>query len=163
MSARFAPLPPGTSSAAARPMLIASEQQFGFLPSPVAKLAASPVLLQHLLAGFGMFDRTQLAPVEREVIAMTVAFETGCHYCMAMHTALLQQEPALVAALRAGTALADPKLEALRLFARAIVREHGRVPAELWAGSTPPATPRRKRSMSCSASVCTCCPRSATS
>jgi uncharacterized peroxidase-related enzyme len=129
---RFASHTKDTAPAAARAMLVASERQFGFVPSPVAKLAGSPVALQHLLAGFDMFDRTGLSTVEREVVAMTVAYETGCHYCMAMHSAMLQASPELVAALRGGRALSDPRLEPLRELARAIVVEHGRVGAPVW-------------------------------
>jgi alkylhydroperoxidase family enzyme len=69
------------------------------------------------------------------VLALTVAFEYECHYCMAMHSALLAKEPgnsALVSALRAGAPLEEPRLEALRLFVRAIVRERGRLPADRW-------------------------------
>jgi AhpD family alkylhydroperoxidase len=117
-------------------MLAASEQQFGFLPSPVAKAAGSPVLLKYLLGGFGAFDQTSLAPLEREVIAMTVAFEQECHYCMAMHSAMLAQpeHASLVQALRAGVAVADPRLEALRLFTQTMVRQRGRISAALWSG-----------------------------
>jgi AhpD family alkylhydroperoxidase len=132
---RFAPLSVETASEAARPMVAASENTFGFLPSPIARAAHSPALLKQLLAGFGAFDRTSLSPLEREVVAMTVAFENECHYCMAMHSALLSREPessALVLALRAGTSLPDPRLEAVRLFVQAVVRQRGRVPAETW-------------------------------
>lgn len=133
---RFPSLTTTTAAPAARPLLAASEQQLGFLPAPVAKAAASPVALKHLLGGFGAFDQTSLAPLDREVIAMTVAFENGCHYCMAMHSAMLARHPehaAIVEALRAGTALPDERLEALRGFARAVLLDRGRVPAQVWA------------------------------
>ena len=133
MSTHFAPLSPDTAPPAARPMLLGSQSQFGFVPSPVAKAAASPVALEHLLAGFAAFDHSSLTPIEREVVAMTVAFENGCHYCMALHSAqLASTEPALVAALRGGTPLADARLEALRLFARAITQTRARPDADAW-------------------------------
>lgn len=136
---RFAPLDLETAPPAARPLLAASQQQLGFLPSPVARGAHSPQLLKHLLAGFGAFDRTSLSPVEREVIAFTVGFENGCHYCMALHTALLAgaaEHQGLVAALRAGQALADARLEALRRFVLTLLRERGRVTDEGWRDLT---------------------------
>jgi uncharacterized peroxidase-related enzyme len=132
---RFAPVTVDTVSGGARSLIAASTQQFGFLPSPIAKAARSPALLKHLLAGFGAFDRSSLSAIEREVVAFTVAFEIECHYCMAMHTALNAAAPeheSLIAALRAGTSLAEPRLEALRRFARDLVRMHGRVPEERW-------------------------------
>jgi uncharacterized peroxidase-related enzyme len=132
---RFLPLAMDTASSAARSLIAASTQQFGFLPSPIAKAARSPALLKHLLAGFGAFDRSSLSAIEREVVAFTVGFEIECHYCMALHTALNAAEPehqSLIAALRAGTRLAEPRLEALRQFARDLVRMRGRVPEERW-------------------------------
>jgi AhpD family alkylhydroperoxidase len=130
-AASFPPLTVDTAPAAARPILAASARQFGFLPSPVARVAHAPLTLKHLLAGFAAFDQTSLAPVEREVLAMTVAWEMECHYCMAMHSAILGAGPdagELVRALRNGSALADERLEALRRYVRAAVRQRGSVP-----------------------------------
>jgi uncharacterized peroxidase-related enzyme len=122
-----------TAPAAAIPLVVASEKQFGFLPSPVAKGAASPAFLKHMLAGFAAFERSSLSEIEREVVAMTVAFENECGYCMALHSALLSRTPEhseLVAALRTGTPLPQPRLEVLREFTRAIVRRRGHVSEE---------------------------------
>ena len=83
-SPAFPALTVDSAPPAARPILAASERQFGFLPSPVARTAHAPVTLKHLLAGFAAFDQTSLTPIEREVVAMTVAWEIECHYCMAM-------------------------------------------------------------------------------
>jgi AhpD family alkylhydroperoxidase len=125
---------PENAVAGAAPLLRASLEQFGFVPSPVARAAHSPAYLKHLLAGFVAFERTSLAELEREVVALTVAFEVECHYCMAMHSALLSQLPEhapILAALRAGAPLASPRLQALREFTRAIVVDRGRVPAAI--------------------------------
>ncbi|MDB4956814.1 MAG: hypothetical protein JWO36_4383 [Myxococcales bacterium] len=132
----FTSLTAETAADAAKPILVASERRFGFLPSPIARAAHSPVMLQHLLAGFAAFDKTSLAHAEREIVAMTVAFEVGCHYCMAMHSALGTGDPSvapLVSALRDGTSLNDPRLEALRIFAREIVRTRGHASPEIRA------------------------------
>src|SRR5215207_6053047 len=130
-STRFFPaLTVSSAPAAARQILAASERQFGFLPSPVARVAHAPVTLKHLLAGFAAFDHTSLTPIEREVVAMTVAWEIDCHYCMAMHSAILSAGPdaGALGALRGGTDLADERLEALRRYVRAVVRHRGSVP-----------------------------------
>lgn len=134
MSLSFPSLTPASAPVAARGMLTASEQRFGFLPSPVARGAHAPAVLEHLLKSFAAYDRTSLTPLEREVVAMTVAFEHGCHYCMAMHTALQAGEPSaqeVVAALRAGALLPVARLEALRAYARALVIGRGHVPASI--------------------------------
>ena len=133
-TSHFPPLTPDSAPSAARPMLVGSQNQFGFVPSPVAKAAASPVMLKHLLAGFAAFDRSSLSAIEREVVAMTVAFEHGCGYCMAMHSAQLANTDAahLLASLRAGTPLSDTRLEALRLFTRAVLRTRARIDVDTW-------------------------------
>lgn len=127
----FPALTVDTAPRAARPILAASERQFGFLPSPVARVAHAPVTLKHLLAGFAAFDQTSLSPLEREVVAMTVGWEIECHYCMAMHSAMFSGDPTagpLVTALRDGTTLPDGRLEALRRYIRAVIRDRGSVP-----------------------------------
>lgn len=119
----------------ARRLAAASAKQFGFLPSPVARAASSPALLQHLFAGFAAYEKSSLSAIEREVVALTVAFENECHYCMAMHSATLAKsgvDPAIVEALRNGTELVVPRLEALRRFARAVLTQRGRVPEDAW-------------------------------
>lgn len=118
---------------ASRSILKASRHQFGFLPAPVARAAEAPALLKHLLAGFAAFEHASLDAVEREVVAMTVAFGVGCHYCMAMHSALLSREqPQLVEALRAGRPLPTPRLQALADFVRALIAHKGQVPGAVW-------------------------------
>ena len=130
----FPSLTADTAPAAARSILLGSARQFGFVPSPVARVARAPVVLRHLLAGFAAFDQASLAPIEREVVAMTVARENRCHYCMAMHSAMLAATPehaATVSALRSGAPIPDARLETLRQFVRSVMRDRGRVPAEL--------------------------------
>ncbi|MEL4403196.1 carboxymuconolactone decarboxylase family protein, partial [Shewanella algae] len=58
----------------------------------------------------------------------TANFENECHYCMAGHTTLARMQKMgedVIAALRAGTALPDPRLEALHRFATLVVRNRG--------------------------------------
>lgn len=131
MSITFAPLTVETPNAAARALIAASHKQLGFVASPVARTAHAPGVLKHLFASFAAYEATSLSPLEREVVAMTVAFEHGCHYCMAMHSAMQASQPdaaPIVEALRRGTALPDARLDALRSYARALVRHRGHVP-----------------------------------
>lgn len=136
-SARFTSHSEDTAPEAARPILKASQRQFGFLPAPVARAAEAPALLKHMMASFAAFEQSSLSALEREVVAMTVAYEVGCHYCVAMHSALLtRDEPQLVAAARAGAALPNPRLQALSELVRAIVRHHAQVPEHIWNALT---------------------------
>jgi len=135
MNERFAAMNIENAPDASRRFLEGSARQFGFVPSPVAKAARSPALLAHLLAGFAAFDRSSLGEVEREVVAMTVARANGCHYCMALHSATMASDPknaALVAALRAGAPLDDPRLDAIRRLANALVEGRGAVSDDEW-------------------------------
>lgn len=129
--ARFAPLTPDTAAPELRGIMSASTQQLGFLAGPVARAAHSPALLRHLLAGFAAFERTSLTPLEREVVAMTVAFARGCHYCMALHSSLLAAQPEhaqVLAALRSGGPLDDARLTTLRGVVEDLLVAHGRIP-----------------------------------
>src|SRR4051812_16829479 len=108
-----------TAPEAARRSLKATVDHLGYLPAPMARLAASPQLLDGFLKLSKMFESTSLEPLAREVVIMTVAVRNGCHVCVAMHTAMLGgigADPELVAALREQRPLADTKLEALRAF-----------------------------------------------
>jgi AhpD family alkylhydroperoxidase len=141
---RFPSLSIETAPAAARPILRASARQFGFVPGPLARGASSPGLLEQVLAGLRAFEHTSLSELEREVVALSVAYERGCAYCMALHSALLSRSPehtGLLQALRSGATLADARLEALRVFSRELLVP-GRIEPASWrrfeqAGFTP--------------------------
>jgi len=119
-----------TAPVAARRSLKAVVDQLGYLPTPMARLAASPQLMDGFLKLSALFETTSLAPVAREVVIMTVAVRNGCHVCVAMHTAILgglDADAELVAALREQRPLADPELEALRAFTIEVLGHAGGV------------------------------------
>ena len=110
---------------ASKPLLEGAQKAFGFLPNLLATMSEAPALLEGYLSLATIFDKTDLSETERQIILMTNNRLNGCSYCMAAHTSLSQMGgvPAdVIEALRTGTELADPKLEALRTFA-AIVNE----------------------------------------
>jgi AhpD family alkylhydroperoxidase len=120
-----------TAPRAARRTMQAVEKRFGFLPGAVARLAGSPELLDGFLQANARFEASTLDPVSREVVIMTVATRNGCHLCVAMHTGALRAlgaDERLVAALRSGQPLADPRLEALRAFVHEVLATSGDVP-----------------------------------
>jgi AhpD family alkylhydroperoxidase len=115
---------------AARKSMTATMGHLGYLPAAVARLATSPHLLDGFLKLSAMFDATSLDPVAREVVVMTMATRNDCHICVAMHTArltALQADTGLVAALRDGGPLADPRLEAIRAFTLRVLETAGDV------------------------------------
>jgi AhpD family alkylhydroperoxidase len=97
----------------------------------VALLAESPELLGTFLRASGTFEASTLDPLARETVVMTIATRNGCHLCVAMHTARLHALDAdqdVIAALRAGTTLGEPRLESLRLFTLRVLETAGEVP-----------------------------------
>ncbi|WP_248965806.1 carboxymuconolactone decarboxylase family protein [Sphaerisporangium perillae] len=134
-----------TAPDGARTAIEATRKKFGFVPTPVARMATSPELLKGFLTVNAVFEQSTLAPLDREVLVMTVATRNGCHVCVAMHTAelvRLQASSELVEALRARAPLPEARLEALRLFTLAVMDHRGAVPdqdtrAFLDAGHTP--------------------------
>ena len=72
---------------------------------------------------------SQLTETERQIILMTNNRLNGCTYCMAAHTAVSKMSGGndeVIDALRNGTEIDDPKLEALRIFTVVIHKTHGR-------------------------------------
>lgn len=114
----------------ARRFMAATQDHLGYLPAAVARMAASP----HLLDGFGrltaIFDGSTLDPIAREVVVMTIATRNRCHVCVAMHTARLTAlgaDARLIGALRSADPLADARLDALRVFTLRLLDTAGEV------------------------------------
>jgi AhpD family alkylhydroperoxidase len=127
---RFIDYTAETAPDAARPALRGAEQKFGFLPSAMARLAESPSVVAAFGRVMAVWESASLDHVEREVVTMTVAHDAGCEVCMAIHSAVVARsiaDAALLAALRAQTPLADPRLEALRRFTMAVMSTKGDV------------------------------------
>jgi len=121
--------------AEARPALTQSKRAFGAIPAPLTRYASSPLMLGVTLSGLHGFEQATLPPLEREVLAMTMGRLNGCRLCLEMHRRLLVKLDAptpLIAALEAGAALEDRRLEALRQLVLALVAHHGDVPAPVW-------------------------------
>ncbi|SDC27783.1 carboxymuconolactone decarboxylase family protein [Actinokineospora iranica] len=117
-----------TAPEQAKPLIAGVRRKLGFVPEPVARMAESPELLGAFLDNAAVFDRTTLSPVEREVVIMTLATRVRCHYCVAMHSSILDKRSAsadLIDGLREGRPLADVRLEALRRFTKAVIETGG--------------------------------------
>ena len=112
----------------AKSSLTAAKASFGFIPNLQGTMADSPELLAGYSTLWDLFAKTTLTPHEQQVVYMTSNFENECHYCMAGHTALAKlqkMQPAVIDALRNGTEIPDPKLEALHRFTALVVRNRG--------------------------------------
>jgi uncharacterized peroxidase-related enzyme len=119
-----------TAPEAAKGFLRNAKERFGFVPQPLARMAESPSIVEAFLSGNGVFEKTSLAPMEREVLIMRVATHHGCSYCVAMHTATLSRLEAskeVIEALRSRAPLADARLQAMATFVDALQEAHGAV------------------------------------
>ncbi len=118
-----------TAADDSKPMLEDSKKAYGFLPNLHGVMAESPALLEAYKTVADIFDnRTNLSTTERQIIAMSNNRLNGCTYCMAAHTSIMQAGKVhkdVITALRYGTAIADPKLEALRVFAEKVNQKRG--------------------------------------
>ncbi|UCB54594.1 MAG: carboxymuconolactone decarboxylase family protein [Thiotrichales bacterium] len=117
-----------TASDEARPVLETTRAAFGFIPNLLGVMAHSPALAEAYLTVSGLFDKSDLTPTERQVVLLTVSQYHGCHYCVAAHSTLSEMQGIaadVVAAIRNDQLIADAKLQALRVFVRAVVEKRG--------------------------------------
>lgn len=122
-----------TAPADARPVLEQVQAKLGSVPNLFGTFAGSPALLAAYLQVGELFDTTAFDATERQIVLMAASHENGCDYCMAAHSVIsgMQGVPAdVVAGLRDGTPLADPRHEALRRFTHAMVATRGRPTSE---------------------------------
>lgn len=131
MSEIFVKHTPETAPEPAGAYLSGAQKQFGFIPDPMTRMASAPALIDAFMKANMVFEQsTAFTPIEREVLVMTIGLFNGCHYCMAMHSAIMTRMEApqgLIKALRAGRKLEDPKLEALAEFTRRALEGRGQV------------------------------------
>lgn len=127
--ARVAVIDPNTASGDAKALLDAVQSALGMVPNFIRVLANSPAALQAFLGLHGIAGAGALDPKTRERIALSVAEQNACQYCVSAHTAIgrktgLDNEEML--ANRAGRS-SDAKAAAALTFARALVEHTGQV------------------------------------
>ena len=126
-----------TAPEPAREMLKKAKADFGMIPNLEGVMANAPALLSAYVESWTGFETTSLSPIEQQVVYMTTNFENNCEYCVPWHTKLSQfakMPKEEIQNLREGRALADPKLNALHKFTKAVVRTRGSIaPADLEA------------------------------
>lgn len=109
--------------------LQAVKARLGRVPNLVATFARSPVTL----AGYLQLSETlaggRLSPRQRELVALAVAQENACEYCLSAHSAIARSlglSPAEIEQARRGEA-ADAVDQAVARFAAQLVRRRGGV------------------------------------
>jgi alkylhydroperoxidase family enzyme len=117
-----------TASDDAKPILEKVHAKYGTIPGLIAVMAEAPSLLKAYMAVSDLFADSSFDADELTVVWQTINVENNCHFCVPAHTAIAKQmgvEDAISNALRDETALPTPRLEALRTFTLAMVRERG--------------------------------------
>jgi AhpD family alkylhydroperoxidase len=119
-----------TAPETSKPFLQKLKGKIGMIPNLAASMAESPELLNGFLTIREIFYGGTFTPGEVQVLALTNAFENGCHYCIAFHSASALKEGVskdTVEALRSGRSPQEPTLRALSEFSRALVKNRGHV------------------------------------
>jgi alkylhydroperoxidase family enzyme len=122
-----------SASEAAKPLLEKSNKAFGRVPGLHAVMAESPELLNGYQVLHGLFLDSSFDADEKTVVWQTINVEHACHYCVPAHTGiakLMKVTDEISNALRDETPLPTPKLEALRDFTLAMVRQRGELEAK---------------------------------
>ena len=115
---------------ASRGTLADAQKQYGMVPNLMGIMAESPALVRTYAEVGKAFESSSLSPLEQQIVILTASFLNECSYCMAAHSMIAKMVglPAIeVEALREGRPLDDPRLETLRAFTRAVVRDRGSV------------------------------------
>ena len=105
------------------------ERNLGGVPNFIRVLAHSPAALRAFLGLHGIAGDGALEPLTRERIALTVAQQNNCEYCVSAHTAIGRKvglDNAEMLANRQGGS-ADPRAAAALAFAGALVANMGEV------------------------------------
>ena len=112
----------------AKTMLDGAQASLGFVPNLFGTMAEAPALLEGYLAMSAIFDKTDLTVTGRQIVLMTNNLLNNCSYCMAAHSTISKMQGIdadVIESLRTGSPLADPKLEALRVFSAKINESKG--------------------------------------
>jgi uncharacterized peroxidase-related enzyme len=127
---------PEAATGAAADLLAAAQRNFGATPNMTRAMANSPALLK----GYLDLDRALRAGVldaaSREQIALAVAQDNACSYCLSAHSYLAEHVAHLgsdeITAARAATA-SNPKTAALLELATAVNSSRGAITTDDFA------------------------------
>lgn len=136
---------PESAPEKSRDILKQVQGKLGFIPNVIAEMAESPALLKGYwelseAAKLGVFT-----PTEKEIVQLSVSWMNDCSYCIAAHTTLGEKAGVsreVLDSIRNDKPLKEPKLEALRIFVRNVMKRMGRpeesdIQAFYKAGYTP--------------------------
>lgn len=118
-----------TANAEQKALMDAIHSQLGMVPNFLKVFANSPVALKAFLGLHGVANEGFLSPLTRERIALALAQQNSCEYCLSAHTAIgrktgLSNEE--MAANRNGTS-EDAKAAVAVKLARSLAAHNGEI------------------------------------
>lgn len=117
-----------TAPEGARDFIAGVEKKMGFVPSLYAVFAENPAVLHGYTQLSDQLSKTGLTPLEQQIVTIAASVENECHFCVAAHTTISEGaglDLDVISAVREDRAIADAKLEALRLFTKKTVIDRG--------------------------------------
>jgi uncharacterized peroxidase-related enzyme len=117
-----------TAPDASKAQLASIEKIWKFIPNLHRTLAESPVTLEAYDTLFGLVSKSSLTAVEQQVTYLAINVLNECEYCTSGHSALAKMSGVksdAIESLRNSTPIADARLQALRVFAEAVVKQRG--------------------------------------
>lgn len=118
-----------TANAEQKALFDAIQSKLGIVPNFLKVFANSPEALKAFLGLHGIANAGSLDALTRERIALALAQQNACQYCLSAHTAIGRKaglDNAEIEANRAGSSH-DAKAAAAVRFARALVAHSGEV------------------------------------
>ena len=85
---RLTAINPETATGQAKQLLDGVQKKLGFAPNIMRTMANSPAVLQAYLNFSNALSKGSLSPKLREQIALVVAQDNQCEYCLAAHSAI---------------------------------------------------------------------------
>jgi len=119
-----------TATGEAQALLAGAKAKLGFLPNMYGYMAKLPPVLAGYLSTYDAFRaQSGFTSAEQETVFLTISRVNGCTYCTAAHSMIADKKSGVpadsLAALRAGEALPDAKLQAVATFTEAMVLSRG--------------------------------------
>jgi alkylhydroperoxidase family enzyme len=116
------------STASRRAALAGIEKRYGKVPNVIGGMAESPAAVNGYIGLIDAMRQATFTPTELHVVWFTINLEHNCCYCMSAHTPWAMEHGVpqdVIDTARAGGSYSNLRLEALRAFTLAMVRERG--------------------------------------
>lgn len=132
MSTRIETLNPETTTGQAKELFNAVQDKLGFIPNLIKVFGNSPATLQSYLSLGELLGSGNFTNKFREQLALAIAEENACNYCLSAHTAIGKMNGLTEAQTeqnRQGLAN-DAKVQTGLQFAQSVTKNRGNVTTE---------------------------------